>query len=110
MDLKERIKLELKCLNIEVSDEIIDLEFEKAKSDICNCCNRLDIPPGLYNTLVDVAIGYINLNINSSNDENLKSIQEGDTTLTFNSKESISKESLLKNKINILNKFRVMEF
>jgi hypothetical protein len=110
MELKELIKLELKHLNIEASDEIVELELEKAKIDICDYCNIVEVPLGLKNTLVNITIGYINSKINGSDDENLKSIQEGDTTLTFNSKESTSKEVVFNNNIKALNKFRTLSF
>lgn len=114
MKLREIVKLDLKCSNIDVSDEIIDLEIEKAKADVCTYCNISTIPPGLINVVANLAFDYIKLrnqNINND-DKEIKSIEEGDTTITFNSDSTKvkSKENLFNNYLVTLNKFRVRVF
>ncbi|MDK0979355.1 hypothetical protein [Clostridium perfringens] len=114
MELREIVKLDLKCSNIDVSDEIIDLEIEKAKADVCTYCNISTIPSGLINVVANLAFDYIKLrnqNINND-DKEIKSIEEGDTTITFNSDSTKVKykENLFNNYLVTLNKFRVMVF
>lgn len=114
MELREIVKLDLKYSNIEVSDEIIDLEIEKAKTDICTYCNISVIPPGLINVVANLAFDYVNLRMQTkeSDDKEVKSIQEGDTTITFNSNSTKikSKKSIFDDYLVTLNKFRVMVF
>lgn len=114
MELRETVELDLKCSNIEVSDEIIDLEIEKAKADVCTYCNISTIPPGLINIVANIAFDYINLRVQSkaNDDKEVKSIQEGDTTITFNSNSTKikSKKSIFDDYLVTLNKFRVMVF
>lgn len=117
MELREIVKLDLKCSNIEASDEIVDLEIEKAKADICTYCNISTIPPGLINVVANLAFDYINLRMqtkesNDKDDKEVKSIQEGDTTITFNSNSTKikSKKSIFDDYLVTLNKFRVMVF
>lgn len=114
MELRETVKLDLKCSNIEVSDEIIDLEIEKAKTDICTYCNISTIPSGLINVVANLAFDYINLRvqIKGNDDKEIKSIQEGDTTITFNSNSTNikSKKNIFDDYLVTLNKFRVMVF
>lgn len=114
MELREIVKLDLKCSNIEASDEIIDLEIEKAKADVCTYCNISTIPPGLINIVANIAFDYINLRVQSkaNDDKEVKSIQEGDTTITFNSNSTNvkSKKNLFDDYLVTLNKFRVMVF
>ncbi|MDZ4991902.1 phage head-tail connector protein [Clostridium perfringens] len=114
MELRETVKLDLKCSNIEASDEIIDLEIEKAKADVCTYCNISTIPPGLINIVANIAFDYINLRVQSkaNDDKEVKSIQEGDTTITFNSNSTNikSKKSIFDDYLVTLNKFRVMVF
>lgn len=114
MELRETVKLDLKCSNIEASDEIIDLEIEKAKADVCTYCNISTIPPGLINIVANIAFDYINLRVQSkvNDDKEVKSIQEGDTTITFNSNSTKikSKKSIFDDYLVTLNKFRVMVF
>ncbi|MDK0901569.1 hypothetical protein P5F45_07675 [Clostridium perfringens] len=114
MELREIVKLDLKCSNIDVNDEIIDLEIEKAKTDICTYCNISTIPSGLINVVANLAFDYIKLrnqNINND-DKEIKSIEEGDTTITFNSNSTNikSKKSIFDDYLVTLNKFRVMVF
>lgn len=114
MELRETVKLDLKCSNIEASDEIIDLEIEKAKADVCTYCNVANIPLGLINVVANIAFDYINLRVQSkaSDDKEVKSIQEGDTTITFNSNSTKikSKKIIFDDYLVTLNKFRVMVF
>lgn len=117
MELRETVKLDLKYSNIEASDEIIDLEIEKAKADVCTYCNISTIPPGLINIVSNLAFDYINLRVQTKvnddkDDKEVKSIQEGETTITFNSNSPKikSKENLFNNYLVTLNKFRVMVF
>lgn len=114
MELRETVKLDLKCSNIEASDEIINLEIEKAKADVCTYCNISTIPPGLINIVANIAFDYINLRVQSkaNDDKEVKSIQEGDTTITFNSNSTNikSKKSIFDDYLVTLNKFRVMVF
>lgn len=115
MELREIVKLDLKCSNIEVSDEIIDLEIEKAKIDVCTYCNIEIIPPGLINVVANLAFDYIKSRVqstNNANDKEIKSIQEGDTTINFNTSSTNikSKESIFNSYLSTLNDFRDIKF
>lgn len=114
MELREIVKLDLKCSNIEASDEIIDLEIEKAKIDVCTYCNIEIIPPGLINVVANLAFDYIKLRNQTINydDKEIKSIEEGDTTITFNSsnEKTKSKNDIFNNYLIVLNDFRDFSF
>ncbi|HFD2064479.1 TPA: hypothetical protein ACF2DS_000173 [Clostridium perfringens] len=113
--IKEIVLLDLKCSQLEVDEAIVDLEIEKAKIDVCTYCNIEIIPPGLINVVANLGFDYIKSRvktINSSDDKEIKSIQEGDTTINFNtSSTSIkSKESIFNSYLETLNDFRDIKF
>ena len=87
---------------------------DRAKADVCTYCNISTIPPGLINIVANIAFDYINLRVQSkvNDDKEVKSIQEGDTTITFNSNSTKikSKKSIFDDYLVTLNKFRVMVF
>ncbi|MGL4572871.1 MAG: hypothetical protein ACRDCB_05960 [Clostridium sp.] len=108
MELKDIVKLDLKCSKIEAEEELIDLGISKATMDILAYCNLVEIPKGLINTVANLAVDIISKKVNCDNSsDNLKSIQEGDTTLTF--KDSIENKDI-KDYYNILNNFRRADF
>lgn len=114
MELREIVKLDLKCSNIEASDEIIDLEIEKAKIDVCTYCNIEIIPPGLINVVANLAFDYIKLRnqMLNTDDKEIKSIEEGDTTINFNTSSTNikSKEIIFNSYLTTLNDFRNIKF
>lgn len=113
--IKEIVLLDIKCSQLEVDETIVDLEIEKAKIDVCTYCNIESIPPRLINVVANLAFDYIKSKVqtlNSSDDKEVKSIQEGDTTINFNSSstKSKSKESIFNSYLVTLNDFRVLKF
>lgn len=113
--IKEIVLLDLKCSQLEVDEAIVDLEIEKAKIDICTYCNIEVIPPGLINVVANLAFDYIKSRVQSTNnadDKEIKSIQEGDTTINFNTSSTNikSKESIFNSYLSTLNDFRGIKF
>ena len=113
--IKEIVLLDLKCSQLEVDEAIVDLEIEKANIDICTYCNIKVIPPGLINVVANLAFDYIKSRVQSTNnadDKEIKSIQEGDTTINFNTSSTNikSKESIFNSYLSTLNDFRILKF
>lgn len=91
-----------RLLAIEDSSKDFVLEFaiERVEETIKNYCNIKDIPKELNNTVISIAMELYRIENFGSEGEakDIKSIQVGDTTTTFESKtnKDISKE-LIKN-------------
>ncbi|WWU65440.1 hypothetical protein QJR26_03530 [Clostridium baratii] len=109
MKLKEIIKLELLELNINVSEGKVDLLINKFSSKVINYCHIDSVPKNLEQTIASMVIDFITSEFESNQEPELKSIQEGDTTLTFQSKTATSKltiDKIMLNYAHELNSFR----
>lgn len=109
MTQKELIKLELSELNIGVSENKIDLTINKINSKVINYCHIDSIPEKLKQTVASMVVEFIKNEVYSNKEDELKSIQEGDTTYTFQSKSIQSKlaiDEIILNHSQELNTFR----
>lgn len=103
--IKDLVLEEIKELNIEVSNKKIDIYINKVISKVLNYCHINSIPNKLNQTVASIVIDLI-LNDISSLKEEVKSIQEGDTTITFQSKTIKLNDDIISNYISELNSFR----
>ncbi|CUO91744.1 phage protein [Clostridium baratii] len=109
MTQKELIKLELSELGIDASDNKIDLMINKFNSKVINYCHIDSIPEKLKETITSMVVEFIKNEDDSNKENELKSIQEGDTTYTFQSKSIPSKrtiDEIILNHSHELNAFR----
>lgn len=94
-------------------DFILEFTIERVENTIKNYCNIKEIPTELNNTVLSMAMElYRTENFgNEEEDKNIKSIQVGDTTTTFETKSNkdISKELLKDYKVQ-LNPFRKLRW
>lgn len=91
--LSDDIAARLLCLGYIVTSEdtwLIDFTISKIENDIKNQCNVDVIPDELYQTKVDMIVGdflFVKKNMGQLTDLDfsvaVKSIQEGDTNITF---------------------------
>lgn len=103
------IKLELSELNIDISENKIDLTINKINSKVINYCHIDSIPEKLKQTVASMVVELIKNEFDSNKEDELKSIQEGDTTYTFQSKSIPSKrtiDEIILNHSHELNTFR----
>lgn len=89
-------------------DVLIEFVLEDAASSILNYCNLASIPEGLKTTWLKMAIDlYRNENLgNEESGKYVSSIAEGDSSVSFKTNYSDFKDSLLKDYMSQLNKFR----
>ncbi|MDZ4994587.1 hypothetical protein GNF80_16750 [Clostridium perfringens] len=109
MCIKSLVKLELLELDINISDNKIDLLINQFKSKVINYCHIDSIPKKLEQTVASMVVDYIKNEVNNTRENELKSIQEGDTTYVFQSKNStnvLTVDKILINYSRELNSFR----
>ena len=89
-------------------DVLIEFVLEDAASIILNYCNLASIPEDLKTTWFKMAIDlYRNENLeNEESGKYVSSISEGDSSVSFKTNYSDFKDSLLKDYMSQLNKFR----
>lgn len=88
--------------NNDVEEYMVDLAVGEAESLVKDYCNIIDIPSGLTFITANIALDIINKNYIS--DDNVKSIQQGDTTISF--KDIEEDRSILNNYSRDLNRHR----
>ena len=89
-------------------DVLIEFVLEDTATIILNYCNLVRIPDGLKTTWLKMAMDlYRNENLgNEESGKYVSSISEGDASVSFKTNYSDFKDSLLKDYISQLNKFR----
>lgn len=89
-------------------DVLIEFVLDDAASIILNHCNLVSIPDDLKTIWLKMAIDlYRNENLgNEESGKYVSSISEGDSSVSFKSNYSEFKDSLLKNYISQLNRYR----
>lgn len=89
-------------------DVLIEFVLEDTKNIILNYCNVVSIPEGLQTTWLKMAMDlYRNENLgNEESGKYVSSISEGDSSVSFKTNYSDFKDSLLKDYMSQLNKFR----
>lgn len=108
---KQLIKSKINA-NIKIEDSDIEFSILEAKDYIINYCNRNDIPSNLDITILKLVIDLINFDNKSSDteeiDDNVKSISQGDTNITFKDKNKEKREDIFKKYHSKFNKFRMV--
>lgn len=91
-----------------LKDVLIEFVLEDTKTIILNYCNVVSIPEGLQTTWLKMAMDlYRNENLgNEESGKYVSSISEGDSSVSFKTNYSDFKDSLLKDYMSQLNKFR----
>lgn len=104
MEIKDIVSIE----NSNVDESIIDLAILRAEYMVKNYCNIDSIPQELIYIVADIVTDIIKEKYSIKESDNIKSIQQGDTTISFNSKEevSISIEDIVRGYSRDLNKYR----
>lgn len=97
--MKEKIK---SLLKEPVEDSIIEFSILEVEDYIKNYCNRDEIPKELDITIIKIAIDLINYD---SSENDIKSLNQGDTSITFNIKYK-TREDVFINYNKILSRFR----
>lgn len=89
-------------------DGMIEFVLDDAESIILNHCNLSSIPDGLKTTWLKMAIDlYRNESLGSEESSKyVSSISEGDSSISFKTNYSEFKDSLLKDYISQLNRYR----
>lgn len=89
-------------------DMLIKFALDDAQSIILNYCNVNEVPEGLNTTWIKMSIDlYRNENLGSEETgKYVSNISEGDSSVSFKSNYSEFKDSLLKNYISQLNRYR----
>ena len=112
---KEVLKLKT-MLGIDLGDEtknaILQFSIDDAIEVVKEYCNEDNIPKGLYNTVLRMAIDlYRNESLGEESTlGSISSISEGDTTVNYRSSASEFKDSILKDYKSQLNKFRKLRW
>lgn len=106
----EKLKLLLGVKN-EEKDNILLFVLDKTQDMVCNYCNIEEVPKGLENVLLNMAVDlYRAESLGQEQAEgNVKSITEGDVTVLFASVSAISENSgmqFLKDYTAQLNRYR----
>lgn len=105
--IKDLIKIELELLKKDIPEAKIDSSIVKATSKALNYCHIKSIPEELNPVIADMALDLILNDSKAADDEEkVKSIQEGDTTITFESKTVKSSEDIIFKYTYELNSFR----
>lgn len=107
--MKEKLKQLLGIDRTENSkDVLIEFALDDTKTIILNYCNIAKIPEGLKTTWLKMAMDlYRNENLgNEESGKYVSSISEGDSSVSFKTNYSEFKDSLLKNYISQLNRYR----
>lgn len=89
-------------------DVLIEFVLEDTATIILNYCNLVSIPEGLKTTWLKMAMDlYRNENLgNEESSKYVSSILEGDSSVSFKTNYSDFKDSLLKDYISQLNRYR----
>lgn len=89
-------------------DILVQFSLDDAESVILNYCNLTAVPDGLKTTCLKMALDlYRNENLGSvESGKYVSSISEGDSSVGFKTNHSEFKESLLKNYLAQLNRYR----
>ena len=89
-------------------DILLQFAIDDAESVILNYCNISTVPDGLKTTWVKMALDlYRNENLGSvETGKYVSSLSEGDSSVSFKTNYSDFKDSLLKNYISQLNRYR----
>lgn len=89
-------------------DVLIQFAIDDAESVILNHCNLTAVPDGLKTTWLKMALDlYRNENLGSvEGGTYVSSLSEGDSSVSFKTNYSDFKDSLLKNYISQLNRYR----
>lgn len=89
-------------------DILLQFAIDDAESVILNYCNLTTVPNGLKTTWLKMALDlYRNENLGSvESGKYVSSISEGDSSVGFKTNYSDFKDSLLKNYISQLNRYR----
>lgn len=107
--MKDKLK---QLLGIDLEDNkkdvLIDFALNDAQSIILNHCNIDEVPEGLNTTWLKMAMDlYRNENLGSvETGRYVSNVSEGDSSVSFKSNYSEFKDSLLKNYIPQLNRYR----
>lgn len=101
----ETVKERLKLFGCAVADEdiwVLQFIISKVENTVKDSCNANEVPDGLFQTAVDMVVGEYLLgkkNTGGLTDFDLeiaiKTVQEGDTTTTFDSEGSMTAEQRL---------------
>lgn len=106
-NIKEIVKSKLLAKNIEATEAIISIAIDEASYIILEHCNIGTVPEKLKYTLADISVDIIETQYVQKEDENIKSIQQGDTTISFSDKpKAITKENIKDNYVKELNRYR----
>ncbi|MGL4875173.1 MAG: hypothetical protein ACRC30_11055 [Clostridium sp.] len=105
------VKETLEVEGITVADNKINLEVKKVLIKALNHCNLTKAPiDDIFNEIIsNIVVGVIKNELNQEENK-LHSIKEGDTTLTFTSNRCQSEESIIKDNLKSLNKFKVFKW
>ena len=107
MEAQDIIKIVKFKISKELDNEILCIAINEAESTIKSYCNIKNIPEGLKFTLVNMSIDIIETQYITDKEENIKSIQQGDTTISFADKhKEITKESIIQIYRKELNSYR----
>ena len=102
--LSSKVKLLIKS-DIKIEDSLIEFSILEVKDYIMNYCNRKDVPKELDITIVKLVADIINFD--NTDSEEVKSLSQGDTSITFNTT-SKKREDLFKNYHKTFKKFRMV--
>lgn len=110
MEKLQKLKL-LLGVKSEEKDNILLFVIDKVSDMVCNYCNIKQVPKGLENVMLNMAVDlYRAESLGQERAEgNVKSITEGDVTVSFASASAISENSgmqFLKNYTAQLNRYR----
>lgn len=93
----------------ETDDWMISFSVQKVENTIKNECNVTSVPDGLFNIAVNMICGEFLYSLKQSGklegfnlDAALKTVQTGDTTVTFDGQGSITPEQRLNNLLSYL--------
>lgn len=108
-EVKRVVKTKLKD---EISEELIDLCVEEALDLVKDYCNITEIPQKLKFTIANIAGDIICVDVLSdrySNEKTIKSINRGDTSITYEANKKIEKDTIIKNYHRELNRHRQLK-
>lgn len=106
MSIKELIRLELQVLALDIDESKIELYILKVTSKILNYCHLEKLPDNLNETVSTIVIEMIQNDISKAENDRVKSIQEGDTSISFETKKETTNEDIFNKHYSALNGFR----
>ena len=112
--IEEIKKIILLKLNKDIDDNILSIAIYESIDSIKDYCNIEEVPFALKFTVVNISIDiissqYIKDESLSNSEQHIKSIQEGDTTITFQDNKTetfVDKNSILNQYTKELNRHR----